>query len=223
MTVAEGSGLWRLGGGFWVGALGGLEDFVWIAADEDVPAGLDGFDPFGFGAQGDAGDAEEEGFFLDAAGVGEDLAGVLFEHQHVEVADGIDGFDALEAVVQVGELFAGAGVDGEDDGLVDGVEGGDDVAQGVGVVGVGGAMEGGEQVLLGLQVQVGEEGGVLVGALAELTDGVVHGVADWVDALGDAFVGEVQDGGLGGAEEQVGAAVGEDAVVFFGHLPVEGA
>ncbi len=128
LAVAKGGGLWGLGAGLRVWALGGLEDFVWIAADDDVPAGLYGFDPFGFVAQGDAGNAEKERFFLDATGVGENLSGVLFQHQHIEVADRVDRFDLFEAIAQGVELFAGAGVDREDDGLVDGIQGDGDAA-----------------------------------------------------------------------------------------------
>ena len=84
-------------------------------------------------------------------------------------------------------------------------------------------MNGGQQILVGMKPQIGEDGGALFGDLAELANGVVHGVANLVDALGDAFVGQVLDGGLGRAEQQIGAAVGEAAVVFFGHGPVEGA
>lgn len=59
-------------------------------ADDCVPAGFHGFDPLGFVAQGDAGDAEKEGFLLDAAGIREDGFGLGFEGEHVEVGDRLD-------------------------------------------------------------------------------------------------------------------------------------
>ena len=45
----------------------GGDDAVAIRAGQDIPAGCDGFDPFCFVAQGDAGNPESVGLFLHAA------------------------------------------------------------------------------------------------------------------------------------------------------------
>ena len=51
--------------------LGRRQDFFLVIADQDVGAFLAGDGAFGVMAQGDAEDAEDGGFFLQAAAVGE--------------------------------------------------------------------------------------------------------------------------------------------------------
>ena len=68
----------------------GVDDAAAIRAGQDVPAGRDGFYPFGFGAQGNTGNPEPVGLFLHAAGIGEEHARGLFEGDDVEIAQGID-------------------------------------------------------------------------------------------------------------------------------------
>ena len=79
----------RVGGGRFESADGG-DDAVAIRASQDVPTGFDGFHPFGFVAQCDAGNFQPVGLFLHAAGVGEKHARGLFEGDDVEIAQGID-------------------------------------------------------------------------------------------------------------------------------------
>ena len=65
-----------------------------IRAGKDVPAQLQGFDPFRFVPQGNAGNFQPIGFFLHAAGVGKEKTGGFFQGDDVEIADGIDDFEA---------------------------------------------------------------------------------------------------------------------------------
>lgn len=61
--------------GFWRReVLDGGDDAVAVRAGQDVPAGRYGFHPFGFVAQGDAGNLQPVGLFLHAAGVGQEYA-----------------------------------------------------------------------------------------------------------------------------------------------------
>ena len=66
------------------------DDAVAIRAGQDVPAGRDGFYPFGFVAQGNTGNPEPVGLFLHASGVGKEDARGLFKGDDVEIAQGID-------------------------------------------------------------------------------------------------------------------------------------
>ena len=79
----------RVGGGRFERADGG-GDAVAVRTGQDVPAGRDGFYPFGFVAQCDAGNFQPVGLFLHAAVVGEEHARGLFEGDDVEIAQGID-------------------------------------------------------------------------------------------------------------------------------------
>ena len=70
--------------------LDGGDDAVAIRSGQDVPAGRDGFHPFGFVTQGYTGNFQPVGLFLHAARVGEEHAGGLFEGDDVEIADWVD-------------------------------------------------------------------------------------------------------------------------------------
>ena len=71
-----------VGGGFESADCG--DDAVAVRAGQDVPAGFNGFHPFGFVAQGNTGNPEPVGLFLHAAGIGEEHARGLFEGDDVE-------------------------------------------------------------------------------------------------------------------------------------------
>ena len=58
-------------------------------------------------------------------------------------------------------------------------------------------------------------------ALAGPIQNVQHDIADEMHAGGDAFGGEIGDGGAAGAEEQVGKMVGSHTIDFFGHAAIE--
>ena len=68
----------------------GGDDAVAVRSGQDVPAGRDGFYPFGFVAQGYTGDLQPVGLFLHAAGIGKEHARGLFEGDDVEITQGID-------------------------------------------------------------------------------------------------------------------------------------
>jgi len=56
-----------------------------------------------------------------------------------------------------------------------------------------------------------------------LEERIVHDVAGEAGAIRKALVLQVVDGGLRGAEEEVGGVVGEDAIDLFGHQTIEAA
>jgi len=68
----------------------GGENFGGVGADEDIGAFGDGDGAFGIFAKRQAGDAEGGGFFLDAAGIGEDEGGFAEKAEKIEIADGRD-------------------------------------------------------------------------------------------------------------------------------------
>jgi len=74
--------------------LGRRQDLVLVVADQDVGAFFAGDGAFGVMAQGDAGDAEDGGCFLQPATVGEDQSGRHVEMQEFQVAEGIGEPDA---------------------------------------------------------------------------------------------------------------------------------
>ena len=74
--------------------LGRRQDFFLVIADQDVGAFFAGDGAFGVMAQGDAGYAEDGGFFLQAAAVGEHQSGGHVEMEEFQVAEGIGQPDA---------------------------------------------------------------------------------------------------------------------------------
>src|SRR5438876_1057886 len=66
----------------------GSDDLAWIRADQEVGTLGDGDGALGIFTQGEAGDAESRGFFLDAAGIGEHEAGFAQETEKIEVPNG---------------------------------------------------------------------------------------------------------------------------------------
>src|SRR5271168_1721858 len=65
-------------------------DRVWVRCNEPVGASLHRFNPLGAVAQSDTGDTQVKSFFLNAAGVRQDFARMLFESEHLEMALRID-------------------------------------------------------------------------------------------------------------------------------------
>ena len=197
-------------------------------------------------ADGDAGDAEDRGLFLDAARVGEDESGMGHEVQEIEVAQGWEGYDLLKGKIQENaagvvdvpdqvlqgkllDLLERAGVDGEEDrdALGDQVEGRKDALECLFIVDIGGPVEGEEGVgggyALAAEPELVEDLG-LFGPLDELHQAVDHDIAHEVDLFrGDALVLEVCVGLFAGGEEEVRDLVCEQAVYLLGHGAVEGA
>jgi hypothetical protein len=66
---------------------GGSDDFDRIGTNKQVGTFRDGDGALGVLAQGEAGNAESGGFFLDAAGIREDELGFAQETEKIEVAD----------------------------------------------------------------------------------------------------------------------------------------
>ncbi len=172
-----------MGGGRFESADGG-DDAVTIRTGQDVPAGCDGFDPFCFVSQGDAGDPEPVGLFLHAAGIGEEEARGFFEGDDVEIADGIDeAHVGWRQIVFFVHKFARPGMRGKDDGFIERRKGRQDVCQALGVIRVFGAMDGGQEVALRLEPQAGQDvrlGRRLCGCKLQ---GIGHDIAGDDDSL----------------------------------------
>lgn len=118
---------------------------------QPVPACLHQLDPLGLIAQGDAGNAVEEGLFLNAARVGSDEGGKLFQLHHGQIADGLDQVHGFCQRVQPPGLLqhgARARVQGPDhgQGFCGSNKRVDDGRQALGVVGVFGSVDGGQHV-----------------------------------------------------------------------------
>lgn len=71
-------------------SLCGRDDFGWVGTDELVGPLRDGDGTLGVLPEGEAGDAEGGGFFLDAAGIGQDKGGFAEEAEEIEITDGRD-------------------------------------------------------------------------------------------------------------------------------------
>lgn len=151
-----------------------------VGADQGVGALGEGDRAFGVLAQGNAGYAERGGFFLHAAGVGEDDCRVAHHAEHLEIADGRQGED-LRIVEEVAEscrldFLPGARVYGENDGEVAADSGQriEEAFERGGVVDVGGAMQGEDGVAGGGL----EEGGRILGGRCFRCDG-----RHWIQAF----------------------------------------
>jgi len=81
-----------------------LGERVGVHADENVPAGLDGLDPLGLAAERDARDAGQVRLLLHATRVRRDGRGVVFEGDHRQVADRVDGDHAQLVLREGGEI-----------------------------------------------------------------------------------------------------------------------
>jgi hypothetical protein len=67
---------------------GGSDDFDRIGTNKQVGTFRDGDGALGVLAQGETGNAESGGFFLDAAGIGEDELGFAQETEKIEIPTG---------------------------------------------------------------------------------------------------------------------------------------
>lgn len=121
------------------------------------------------------------------------------------------------------QQLAGARVQGQYHGHIAGDFGqrADDAFQPCGVVGVLGPVAGSEREALFLEVERFKNAAAGSGAFAIVERYVVHHVADIAYALAYTFARQILDGRVGGAQQQGGNAVGEDAVDFLGHAHVE--
>ena len=72
--------------------LSGGDDFGRVGANELVGPLRDGDGALGVLAESEAGDAEGGGFFLDAAGIGQDQRGFAKQAEEIEITDGRDQF-----------------------------------------------------------------------------------------------------------------------------------
>src|SRR5579859_74756 len=72
--------------------MGGGNDFCGIGSNELVCALRDCDRALGVLAEGEAGDAEGGGFFLDTAGIGQDQRGFAEQAEEIEITDGRDQF-----------------------------------------------------------------------------------------------------------------------------------
>lgn len=89
-------------------------------AGQLVPAGGDGFDPLGFGAERDPGAAEPVGLFLQASGVGEDVVAGGNQADRIKVTERLDEAKAILGGIAPSEGLesgAGAGWSGRTTGL----------------------------------------------------------------------------------------------------------
>jgi hypothetical protein len=83
-----------------------LVDSSSIHPGEDIPTVFQRLNPLGLLAKRDAWDSQTIRLLLHTAGVGVNAAGVLFQDQHVQVANGLDNEKIL------GELPGAIGVQG---------------------------------------------------------------------------------------------------------------
>jgi len=196
-----------------------------VTADQDIPAALDGLDPFARVAHGHARHREEVGLLLQAARVGGHHAGVLDQGQRLAVADRRDqpdvGRDQLGQAKAVDARHR-ARMRREDHGLVAGAEGQQDGFERGRLVGVRRAVSGGQHIAAGPHPESCEHG-LLAGGRQNRYGEVEHDVADLRHAGDDAFGRQVGHGGVGRAEQQAREMVRQHTIDLFGHAPVEGA
>src|SRR3990172_502946 len=119
-------------GGVGQSAKGLFEDAAGVAADDAVGPMGDGDRTLRRVSEGEAGDPEDRRLLLDAAGVRQNQLGATHESDEVEIAEGVEGGDALavNGAVEGGvrradvalpeELLPDARVQGEHDGQVAG-------------------------------------------------------------------------------------------------------
>ena len=199
----------------------GAEDPLRIRADQPVPAGRDGLGPFGFIAQGQAGHAQEVRLALHPARVRGDQPGVLFQHDHVEVAHGIDEANVVvEAHIRSFEGLACARMCGENHGLWHPVERVYDLAESFGIIGVGGAMHRDQRIAPGLEFQARQRIRLAPGHRPIPEHRIQHHVTHPVHLRIDPLGGQPPHGGLAGAEVDVGQAIGHQPVDLLRHTAV---
>jgi len=199
-----------------------------VVSDESAGSEAEGDGSLGVVAEGEARDAEYGAFLLEATGVGEYDSCLGGEAEGVEVGERVgaeQGRLLAEEAFEAGSSGggAGSGVHWEDEWDSPGEleEELEQRGEYVGVVDVGGAVQGDEAV--GALFEAEASVCVAESSLGEVfEEGVDHDVADETElVLGDALAAEVVDAALLGDEEQVGEGVGEEAVDLLGHSAVE--
>jgi len=118
-------------------------------------------------------------------------------------------------------LGLGAGVDREDDGFVQSLEGGEDFLKDTGRIGSVRPVDRFQQVTFGFQVEIRQQGESLKGHLGKVQHRIVHDIPDLVGAFLDPFPFQMVNSSLTGAKEEISAMVRKHAVVFLGHLAIE--
>ncbi len=122
-----------------------------------------------------------------------------------------------------GEGFTGAGMHGEHDrrflGLVR--QPVHDGAQLLGIVGVLGAVDGGQRVAAGCELQILQNRGAFAGPGGGEYGRVIHDVAGVMDACCNALALEIYDRLHRRTEQQGAEMVGDHAVDLLRHAPVE--
>ncbi len=206
--------------------LGRRQDFIGPRPGQNIRPHLDRLRPLGVLPEGDAGHPEDAGLLLDAAGVGQDEAGIGLELQEFEEPNGVHDGDPVQRNPELLDHLPGTRVHREDNGervfAVDRPKPRDDVLQGIGVVDVLLPVGGDEEVALRLQPKCFENVCPPLRDLPVLEDGVNDGVAGYADlAPLDPLILEVAPCGLRGGEEIVGDVVRNHPVDLFGHRPVE--
>ena len=208
----------------WIKGLNGPDDAFRVRADQDVPTGLYRLDPLGLLAQGNARRAQTIGLFLHPARVGEQQARMLLQDQDVKIAYRLDqAHIGGDIQFQARDLLAGTRVRRKDHRLVRPTQGRQDARQILSHIGVAGTVNGRQQVMPGGQTQVVQDGGPVLGQRQVVAQPIIHHVADPVNIARNALGGQVARGGLGGAKQHVGDAVGEHAIDLFGHGLVKAA
>ncbi len=202
------------------------ENLCRIRPGQDISPHLDRLRPLGVLPEGDAGHTEDAGLLLDAAGVGQDEAGVGLKLEKFKEPDRVHGGYPIERDPELLDHLFGPGVHREDDRErvlpVDRRKPRDDTPELFGVVDVLLPVGSDEEVLAGREAESVENVCSLLRDLLVLEDGVNDGVPGHADlALLDPLVLEVPPGGLRGSEEVVGDVVRDYPVDLLGHRPVE--
>ncbi len=201
-----------------------------VAAHDLVPAGIDRNGTLRVFAQGDAGNFQDGGFLLDAAGIRQHNPRFAHELQEIEVAQRIRHHEVLHflhAFARRGafQIVPRAGVNREHDRHIplNDVQRVENPVEHAGVVHVGRPVKRQHGVAARFQLHVADDGRLFSGGLV-LEERVDHHVSDQKHLVGgDALPGEVVDAALLGAEQEIADRVGEHAVDFLGHGSVEAA
>lgn len=110
-------------------------------------------------AEGEAGDAEDGGFFLNAAGVCEEEAGIVHEAEEIEIALRRAKDESVVADAFGFQALARAGMHREDDRHArgDGAENAEERGETRGVVDIGGAVKRGDREPAWMEAEAGED------------------------------------------------------------------
>lgn len=203
----------------------GLNEVIAAAGDKLIRAVSDGNRSLGVGPGGQTGDSQVSGFFLDAAGVGEDEGGGVHQGEEIEIAQGFHESQRVGKGIQaqVRDPGTGARMNGEDDRSCAGEfhQGGANLGQNFGVVDVGRAMEGGEDVVLRVEPEAGKC--VLLARFGQgLDQAVDHDVPHEMDLFpANPFAEQIGVTIGGGRKKQIGQLIGEEAIDLLGHGPIK--